>query len=281
VKRPQILPTDAALLRRTITQNLSDDEHALFLLACQRSGLDPFARQIYFMWSRGKFVIEATIDGFRISAERTGKYAGQVGPEWCGPDGKWSDIWTGAQPPTAARVGILRQGFAEPVWGKALYGEYAQEGRFWQNMATNQLAKCAEALGFRKAFPQEFSGLYTPEEMAQSISDSQRQTSVVAIGDSERGSGPTFPPAPVPLPLQPFVINGGVGTRRNAQAAFGFLQGELIAALGPEQGTATFRRIYLKLPRIFKTKEACSKATLACWLEMWAAIPAKEEREAA
>jgi hypothetical protein len=84
----------------------------------------------------------------------------------------------------------------------------------------------------------------------------------------------------VPLPLQPFVVNGGVGSRRNVQAAFGFLQGELIAALGPEQGTATFRHIYLTLPRIFKTKEACSRATLNCWLEMWAAIPVQQKEAA-
>jgi phage recombination protein Bet len=157
--------SDESLLRRTVTAQLSEDEHALFVLACDHGDLDPFARQIYHARERGQFIIQATIDGLRLSAERTGQYTGQLGPEWCGPDGIWKEIWTETTPPTAARVGIRRADFADPIWGKALYSEFYQDTEFWRGMPTNQLAKCAEALGFRKAFPAKFSGLYTPEEM--------------------------------------------------------------------------------------------------------------------
>jgi hypothetical protein len=81
----------AALIRRTVTAHLSDDEHALFIEAAQRSGLDPFARHIYPLRKEGQFTIQCTIDGLRLSAERTGSYRGQLGPEWCGEDGVWRD----------------------------------------------------------------------------------------------------------------------------------------------------------------------------------------------
>jgi len=165
------------LLKRTICRESSDDEFQMFLMVCKRTGLDPFARQIHAVkrWDnqsgRNTMAIQTGIDGFRLIAERTKKYEGQTAPQWCGKDGVWKDVWTDEQTPFAARIGIWKTGFREPCWGIAHFSEYKQTKKggdlnhMWNQMPRNQIAKCAEALGLRKAFPQELGGLYTDDEL--------------------------------------------------------------------------------------------------------------------
>jgi phage recombination protein Bet len=159
------------LLKSTLTSagtNLTDNELRLFLHQSKQTGLDPLAKQIYVMKSGNKLSFMTSIDGQRLVAQRTGQYEGQVGPQWCGKDGQWLDVWLEDEHPAAARVGVYRTNFKEPVYGVATWKSYANENsQTWKKLGDVMLAKCAEALAIRKAFPQELSGIYTSEEMDQ------------------------------------------------------------------------------------------------------------------
>jgi phage recombination protein Bet len=188
VQSPAIKQWDenyAALIKQTVLKPserakraATDVELALFAEQCVRSGLNPFLRQIYGIYrydsrAGGEVMqVQVAIDGLRLIAERTGKYEGQTPVQWCGPEGAWVDVWLKDEPPAAARVGVHKRGLREPMYATALWREFRQThhqtgeltGR-WIDMPSHMLAKCAEALALRKAFPAEMSGLYTDDEL--------------------------------------------------------------------------------------------------------------------
>lgn len=175
-------PEQAAVLQQSgIDNDVTNAELAGFLHLCQRTKLDPFSRQIYLIGRKDKkagrkvFTPQTGIDGYRVIAHRviaeTRETFGYEDTLWCDSSGRWGDVWLAEEPPAAAKVTVLRNG--QRFSAVALYREYAQTDwngnptRMWKNMGANQLAKCAEALALRKAFPHDLAGVYTAEEMAQ------------------------------------------------------------------------------------------------------------------
>lgn len=177
-----------------IEKPATDDELRLFLYVAKEKNLNPLLRELYAIRNRdGKLTFMTSIDGLRIQAERSKVYAGQLGPFWCGSDGVWKDVWLSDEYPVAAKVGILRHGFKEPVWGVAKFKAYAQwkdewvDGRptgkktligFWAKGDEHMIAKISEACGLRKAFPTQMgesgaSALYIAEE-AHAIAGEER-----------------------------------------------------------------------------------------------------------
>ena len=165
------------LLKRTICKGATDDEFELFVHACKRTGLDPFMKQVYAVkrWDsnlkRESMTIQTGIDGYRLIAERTGRYAPGKEPSYTYDSNK------NLESATAYVKKMTKDGTWHEVAATAFYDEYCQRTKenkpigMWQKMARNQLAKCAESLALRKAFPAEMSGLYTDEEMEQSQSE--------------------------------------------------------------------------------------------------------------
>lgn len=177
------------LVKKTVAKEATDAELGLFLYQCKKTGLDPLAKQIYFQKRSGQIVIITGIDGYRLSAQRTGNYAGS-------DDAVFDDEANpGKATITVYRlVGGIRCGFiASARWAEYFPGE--KQGHMWRKMPTTMLAKCAEALALRKAFPQELGGTYIKEEMDQAGPPASTITTTEVIEVDKRP--PLAPKVPV------------------------------------------------------------------------------------
>jgi len=173
-------PALVKTLKQTVFPNASGEELALYFHQCRRTGVHPLDGLIHPVkrGSQGETRVsfQASIDYLRSVAEDSGEYDGQDEPEY---EGMVDDKY-----PELARVKVYRKGIERPFVGIARWLEYYpgdKLGFMWRKMPHNQLAKCAEALALRKAFPQKLHGLYIGEEMAQA----DMVNSEVVVGKKE------------------------------------------------------------------------------------------------
>lgn len=203
-------PQQGAVLRQSgIDNQVTAEELSAFLHLCQRTRLDPFSRQIYLIgrWDnrqqRKVYTPQTSIDGYRVIAHRVvAEQGGSLGFEdnmWCDNAGRWRDVWLSDEPPAAAKVTVVRNGQRFPA--VALFREYVQTGKenkpigLWGKMPAGQLAKCAEALALRKAFPHDLAGVYTAEEMAQADNPTpERHLRSVQPGETDQWTTPAPEP---------------------------------------------------------------------------------------
>ena len=163
--------TQLTTIKDTVAVGATDSELQLFLFHCERSGLDPLSRQIHFIKRGGKATIQTGIDGFRAIAERTNVYAGNDDYIFNNDRTMYDMVEHKELPKTATAtvykiVGGQRVAFsATAVWDA--YCPNEGQNFMWMKMPYLMLGKCAEALALRKAFPNDLSGLYTTDEMAQ------------------------------------------------------------------------------------------------------------------
>lgn len=151
------------VIKDMCAQDCSDAEFQAFLMLCKRAQLDPIAKQIYMTKMGGKNTIIVGIDGFRLVAERTGRYA--PGREPTFEYDKSGNLISA----TAYVKKQTRDGTWHEVAASAHWKEYAKPGSggTWGKIPHVMLAKCAESQALRRAFPNDLSGLYTKEEMEQ------------------------------------------------------------------------------------------------------------------
>ncbi|AZO77520.1 MULTISPECIES: phage recombination protein Bet [unclassified Bosea (in: a-proteobacteria)] len=230
-----------ALIRKTVAADTNQDEFELFVHTAKHLRLDPLRRQIYaFVFSKDKpdkrrMSIIVAIDGFRAIADRTGCYRPdedeptfEIDPAlksatnliglvkatvrvWKHSHGDWHKVTASAYWDEYAPI--------KDEWGEGEDGRRRKTGKQaldqtgnWPKMPRLMLAKVAEALALRKAWPDDFSNVYAAEEVDRSRAQDMTAWEAADAGATEKrlaqiGQGqtilfqfdPTGPLEPVPL----------------------------------------------------------------------------------
>lgn len=174
-------PEELKMIWAKMPQGVPIEEAFAFLSRAKALSLDPIGGQIILQSHTMKggevrYTIIVGIDGYRSMAIRTGLYAP-------GDDTRFDYNEDGTL--RSATVFVKRYHAESNQWNQfsatAFFDEYcvfyydrdARERRptqMWAKMGHTMLEKCAEAKALRRGFPEALSGLYTPEELAQTNS---------------------------------------------------------------------------------------------------------------
>lgn len=185
-----------AALAQLGLKDASEGDLSVFLHFCQRSGLDPFSRQVYMInrrekvpgtrdTYRDKWTIQTGIDGWRVIRDRAERRNGCRGIKsrftYYDPDGNAHPVWVRKDPPVAIEMTytVVEPGGREVPYTSILrFTEYVQEkvldngtrvaiGQWAKDSGkqVHMLEKCTEADAYRCAFPQDYSGIELSDAM--------------------------------------------------------------------------------------------------------------------
>lgn len=171
----------------------------VLLHVAQRTGLDPFTKQIMMIgrnekrrekgrdgkwtdvWGT-KYTIQTGIEGFRTIRSRAEREEGVRGilsrPLFYDGEGKQYPVWFFQRPAVAVEMTYTvrdRNGIETPYTSILRFDEYVQTGKGdngevyriaqWATKPVHMLEKCCEADVYRKAFPQDYSAVELDDAM--------------------------------------------------------------------------------------------------------------------
>ena len=169
----------------------------MFFEMCKSNGLNPLSRHAYIVPRnekqkdgsyKVKYSLQVSIDGFRSIAEKTGQYIGSSEALFDSGLNEFECKTAGKKHPITASVtvekiidGIVGKFTATASWDSYAVLYNGNPSGLWLKFPFLMLAKCAEALALRKAFPSVLGGLYTSDEMQQAGGEIKVETPSVQL----------------------------------------------------------------------------------------------------
>lgn len=178
-------------IRERLCPNATDSELALCVELCNRQHLNPFTKEVYLVkYGNAPASIITSYQVFNRRANRQESYGGiksgvvvmregqivkkrgsavykQVGEQLLGG---WAEVQ-------------FKDG-KEPAYVELALSDYSTGKSNWAKMPGVMIEKCAKAGAWRLAYPDEFGGMYTGEEMDQKVAQDMRAGSQAVQAES-------------------------------------------------------------------------------------------------
>lgn len=191
------------------TDNVPDSEYARVIMTCAARGLNPLAGDVAVQprWDKKRgcniLSVVPTKDYFQRRAEAHPSYLGKEYGivVFNANEGKIRHKnGTGFYPEMGEQLlgGWCRvhvKGHEMPEYAEISRSEYDQGFALWSSKPATMCAKVAKSQALREAFPNEFQGLYEPEEMGietDSEGEPIHAQAVVIEGDEETVRVPVY-----------------------------------------------------------------------------------------
>lgn len=191
--------------------NVTDQEIMLFLQLCKYQKLNPFIREAYLI----KYGTEAAtiVVGKDVFTRRAtmipdfqGFEAGVVVQKKDGIEYRKGTLVLPGEELVGGWAKVYRKNWSVPLETTVSLKEYVRhkkDGQVmsnWQKMPATMIRKVALVQALREAFPTDFQGLYSEEEMPVDSCELKREPVVVV---PEPPANPGEPPAAEPAPPEP------------------------------------------------------------------------------
>lgn len=181
---------DLAIIGNALLDGKCTPAELKFLrLQCINMGLDVFKKEVHF-WrdpKTGRIVTQVGVSGWYRRMREHPLFQRGHGPEFCGKDGKWMELWVpqqGQPQPYAGRYGIKRKDDDEIIWEISYFAEKYQANKpAWQQNPLSLFGDRCVAAACRRVLADSFGGLYMEGELPEAQEEAQKLRNSMAMSE--------------------------------------------------------------------------------------------------
>lgn len=184
-KEISITPND---VRQTFCPNATDKEIQLFMALCANQRLNPYTKEAYLVkYGNAPAQMITARAAFQKRADANPDFEGtEIGTVVMLQNGTIEHLQGEAYYPMAGQqlIGgwarVYRRG-RKPYYTEVPLHEYSTGKSNWAKMPSMMIVKVAEVHALRGAFPSDFQGMYSEEEMDQAIESTSEPTNETPV----------------------------------------------------------------------------------------------------